>query len=63
MTSVALLSWEKKHIVHERRGGKSDSQKSIKSILTGKVAREKKHHGEDDQKCDVCLQDSCEWRK
>lgn len=53
----------KKHIVHERRGSNRDSQKSKKAILTGKVAGEKKHHGEDDQKRDVCLQDSCEWRK
>lgn len=54
---------EKNCLVHERRGRKSANQKVKKAILTGKVAREKKHHGEDDQKRDVCLQDSCEWRK
>lgn len=32
-----------------------------KKVLTGKVAGEEEHHGEDDQECDVCLQDSCEW--
>lgn len=30
-----------------------------KLILTGKVAGEEEHHGEDDQECDVRLQDSC----
>lgn len=37
-----------------------------KAVLTGKIAGEEEHHGEDDQERDVCLQDSCEkgkWRK
>lgn len=33
------------------------------TILTSKVAREEEHHGENDQKCDVCLQDSCRDEK
>lgn len=37
---------------------KDSSRKVEKLILTGKVAGEEEHHGEDDQECDVCLQDS-----
>lgn len=32
--------------------------KPKKTVLTGKVAGEQEHHGEDDKECDVCLQDS-----
>lgn len=31
-----------------------------KTVLTGKVAGEEEHHREDDQECDVRLQDSCD---
>lgn len=34
-----------------------------KVVLTGEVAGEEKHQREDDQECDVRLQDSCESLK
>lgn len=40
------------------RREKDGSRKVEKLILTGKVAGEEEHHGEDDQERDVRLQDS-----
>lgn len=38
---------------------KDGGRKVEKLVLTGKVAGEEEHHGEDDQERDVRLQDSC----
>lgn len=49
--------------LQERREKRELKLGKKRTILTGKVAREEEDHGEDDQKCDVCLQDSCRVEK